>query len=938
MLLEREHELTAVGDLIDAAREGRGRILLIEGPAGIGKTELLRAAVRGARDKGVDALHARAGELERDVPLGVVRQLFERRLLELPGADREAALRGPAAPAASALGLPWPDRHAPDAHAVRHGLFWLAAHLCDGGALVIAVDDLHWSDVASLRWVLYLAARIDNLPMALVVTVRTPEATPHDLVPALGLEPAAIGVHLAPLTLDATAALIEQTYGTPVDAAFGRACHAATGGNPFLVRELLRALRDEGVMPSADQAAAVGAHAPASVTRSILVRLARLPAQARALARVVAVLGESPVARAAAMAGLSSVQVGRAADALVAAGIFRTGRPLAFAHPLLRAALNSTLSAAERSEAHARAARLLERDGAGAELVATHLLGVDAAEDDWAVRTLMAAGQAALERGAPEAAAAFQRRALEEAPTSARRGAVLLALGITEELEGEPAALDHLREAWQLAATADDRVAAARCLGRALMHRGDFEAAVEILRTTRAGMTTSERELRLALESELVEASRYVRSAVGPARRRKLESTVRGDSPGERVLLAALAFDAFGEARPAAETTRLAEGALHDSLLDESLITLYAALVPLVGLDRFDVAEHWLRRALEHAEHRSSALGRALATAWLAKVHVARGKLAVADATAGDALYRCDEYAVPIPLPIALAVRAEVRIAQGAADAAVQEIAARQLPEAVERLPHVVELEIQRARAHLAGGDPSRALAAARLCGERMEAFRSVTPATVPWRSTAALALLALGEREEARRLADAELALARRVGTPRVLARSLLASARVEGDTGEPLLRKAVAAVKGSGSQLMFAQASTELGAALRRRGRRTEARRHLRDGLDVAVRLGAHGVAEQARAELAVAGGRPRRERISGPEALTPSERRVALLAAEGKSNRQIAQALVVTVKAVEFHLGNVYRKLDVRSRHALPAALEPASDPPPMSGVDP
>ena len=108
------------------------------------------------------------------MPLGVVRQLFERRLHELPGADREAALRGPAAPAASALGLPWPDRHAPDAHAVRHGLFWLAAHLCERGALLIAVDDLQWGDVASLRWVLYVAARIDSLPMALVVTGARP--------------------------------------------------------------------------------------------------------------------------------------------------------------------------------------------------------------------------------------------------------------------------------------------------------------------------------------------------------------------------------------------------------------------------------------------------------------------------------------------------------------------------------------------------------------------------------------------------------------------------------------------------------------------------------------------------------------------------------------------------------------------------------------------
>ena len=459
---------------------------------------------------------------------------------------------------------------------------------------------------------------------------------------------------------------------------------------------------------------------------------------------------------------------------------------MAFAHPLLRAALDSTLSAAERSEAHARAARLLERDGAGAELVATHLLAVDAAEDDGAARTLMAAGQAALERGAPEAAAAFQRRALEEATTPARRGAVLLALGITEELEGEPAAVDHLREAWQLAAAGDDRVAVARPLGRALMNRGDFEAAVEILRTTRAEMGPSKRELRLALESELVEAARYVPSAVGPTRRRKLESTVRGDSPGERVLLAALAFDSFGEARPAAKTTRLAEGALHDTLLDESLIILYAALIPLVALDRFDVAEHWLRRSLEHAERRSAALDKALATAWLAKVEVGRGNLAAADATAGEALDHCEN------TPCRSQCRSRSR--------SVRRCISQRVPptQPCARSPRVrcrrpssgfrtSSNRTSRALARTARGDPDAALAAARLCGKRMQAFRSITPATVPWRSTAALALLARGEQGEARVLVDAELALARRVGAPRALARSLLASARIEGDASEP-------------------------------------------------------------------------------------------------------------------------------------------------------
>jgi DNA-binding CsgD family transcriptional regulator len=189
-----------------------------------------------------------------------------------------------------------------------------------------------------------------------------------------------------------------------------------------------------------------------------------------------------------------------------------------------------------------------------------------------------------------------------------------------------------------------------------------------------------------------------------------------------------------------------------------------------------------------------------------------------------------------------------------------------------------------------------------------------------------ALALLSAGEPEDAQKLAQEELELARAFGAPRTLGMALRAAGIVTGGQGgRDLLDEAVSVLEYSPAALEHARALADFGAALRRANRRSEAREPLRRALDLATRCGADLLAARAWEELAATGARPRKAHLTGVEALTASERRIADMAAKGMSNPEIAQALFLTRRTVETHLTHVYQKLEIASRDQLPAALE-------------
>ena len=210
-------------------------------------------------------------------------------------------------------------------------------------------------------------------------------------------------------------------------------------------------------------------------------------------------------------------------------------------------------------------------------------------------------------------------------------------------------------------------------------------------------------------------------------------------------------------------------------------------------------------------------------------------------------------------------------------------------------------------------------------CGGRLQGMSILSPGTVAWRPSAALANLALGNRSAAVELAEEEVELARRLCGSRIVGAALrvLGLSR-QGDSGIEALREAVSVLEGANARLEYARALIDLGAATRRRGHRVQAREYLGRGLEIATLAAAHALASNARDELLATGARPRRTHIHGAEALTASERRVARKAASGMSNPEIAQALFVTRKTVEKQLAAAYRKLGIRSRSELTAEL--------------
>ena len=224
-LLERDGELAAVDDLIGATGEG-GRLAVIEGPPGIGKTSLIVETKARALRAGMQVLTGRGSDLERAFSYGVVRQLFEPFLAQLPEDERAELLAG-----AAALAMPIFDpahlagEPPTDASFARlHGLFWLTANVAARRPLLLAVDDLHWCDTPSLRWIGYLLPRIEGLPVLLVVGLRPSEPGEDALIGRVVSDPVAVALRPAPLGRDATAELVRATLSADADDVFCSAC------------------------------------------------------------------------------------------------------------------------------------------------------------------------------------------------------------------------------------------------------------------------------------------------------------------------------------------------------------------------------------------------------------------------------------------------------------------------------------------------------------------------------------------------------------------------------------------------------------------------------------------------------------------------------------------------------------------------------------------
>ncbi|MBD0282215.1 MAG: AAA family ATPase [Thermoleophilaceae bacterium] len=922
-LLERERELSAFERLVGARERDGSGVVVVQGPPGIGKSRLLAALRDRAASSGPRTLAASGSDLEREFPFGVVRQLFDPALAS-PG-EREALLSDAAAPARTVFAATADSAHGDDdpSFSALHGLYWLVVNLSAESSLLLVVDDLHWCDRASLRFLAYLARRLEGVPVLIMVALRDADPVADPLLVAEVTEaPGAVRLTPKPLTETAVAELVGRALGGGPDAEFTRACAQATAGNPLLLRELLLSLADRGTAPHAANAGVVREIGPRAVSRTVLLRLRRLGEAAVAVARAVAVLGDqAALASVAALAELPEETAADATAALAGAEILRPGARLGFVHALVRDAVYHDLPLAERELQHDRAARLLLARGAPAEEVATHLLMAARRGEPWVVDTLREAAASARRRAAAESAVAYLRRALEEPPPADRRPALLRELGVAETLTFAPTAAEHLRQACDALSDPRERAQIAATLARVLVFTATAEEAVAVARRALAETPTELADERAALRAlELVGAF----FGVGPqeALTRLAEIWIEGDGPGARMLAATAAFGRALTGAPAGPCVELARQALAGGTLaraDPAIFPILAIWV-LVMADRNEALDALeVLRALAH--RRGSLLALQAVDLWSGAALMWRGDLREAEAPLAAAHEHLAAWGIPRSSesygPLA-AITGVVRLQRG-------DIAgARELLEPKGSQPVPTDsyrtLLTGWAQVLLAESRHDEALT---VTDDLAARFGPITnPAWAPWRSLKARALAGLGRTEEAKVLAREELQLAQAFGSPSLVGRSLRLLGALERDTDR--LRDAVAILERSTAKLELAHALLEVGAALRRERRPTDAREPLRRALDVADRCGADELARQARTELYAAGGRPRRAALTGAESLTASERRIAKLAASGRSNKQIAQELYVTLKTVEVHLSNSYRKLGIRSRHELARAL--------------
>lgn len=893
---------------------------MVEAAAGMGKSTLVRAAAERARRDGLRVLGASGSEFERDFAFGAVRRLFEPLLTRAEPAERARLLAGAAGPAEWVIDPGASEApHAEAELAVLHAGYWLTSNVASTAPLLLVVDDLHWVDESSLRFLGYLARRLEDLPVALLVALRPAEpGAPAELLDAVCGVPEAVTLALRPLSRPGVAELTRAEL-PDATAELYEAVHAATAGNPLYVRELLRTVAAEGV-PAADGATIAEASVP-SLGERVMRRIDRVAPEAPALAAAMAVLGDgSRLDLAASLAGLEPAVAAGVAQRLVAIEILASADPFAFVHPLVRRSVYDGLTVVERDEAHLSAATLVEQAGAGAEAVAAHVASLRPAGSARVAAALRAGARDAIARAAPGAATRWLRRAIDEGASLPERAELLHELGEVEVANRDPAAIGHLREVLAAADQPNRRARAALVLAEVLVAAGMWDDGMEVIAEARAGLGSAEPEA--ALDLELFAAAigafdpRHVAAFDDDLPR--LRMLARGESWGARALSALLGAVGASRGAGADEVRELIDYALRDGrLLAERGGGGWAGAQVLSGLVLIEHDERALEviADMEAEAQRSGALiGMLTASGYRGWIHARRGDLVMAEATLRTPLE------VALGADMALMVSTGMQILEDAMleRPSLDDVAA--IMEGFDLDPAYLataggcQLLLSRAKQRRRRGELDDAVADLRACGATADALR-YGPTHIPWRSELALALAGTAP-DEARQLAADELAMARASGLRRPEGIAL----RVSGVVAEhgrqiDLLRDSVGVLRGSPARLELARSLVDLGSALRRRGSRVEARKPLLEGAALAQACGADRLLARAQEELRAAGAKPRRVAQSGAASLTASEQRVARLVAEGRSSPEVAQALFVSLKTVETHLSHVYAKLEIQ-----------------------
>jgi DNA-binding CsgD family transcriptional regulator/tetratricopeptide (TPR) repeat protein len=920
-LVERCDEVAAIEEALSGAAAGAGSTLVVAGQAGVGKSALVLHAEELARDGGFTVLRSCPTPVSQILAHGVVRDWTGP--LARRNAPGSKPFDGPAEGLADALTEPRPESHAWTLDMIDHALGWVVENLCDRGPLLLVVDDVQWADTGSLQVLDLLSTRLPRSSAVLLLGRRTGEPTLRpDILERISGRARVLTPQ--PLTVIGVDQMRQQQPDSGHGPLSAQEVHRVTGGLPFLVRELLHAAGGTG-------------QPPRTVVEAVRERLARLGTPALELARTVALLGDdASFDSLGELCGMTVAELADPLEVLTDADITTLGLWRAWpSHPLVREAILATMSPSERSALHRRTADHLSRLDRPLQVVASHLVHTLPEEDPALVALLREAAQESLESGAPQVAAAQLLRAVGET-TPDNTDPELLRL----------AAAAHMRagladQAFELWGRALDRLAPAEARARCLVDIGDahtqlgardagrsaYRRAVDVLRA--AGHDSTSPTLRLVLARLAMARAGHddAGSTVEQATREVLSQPQDADDHADRLLLGLASNRMAMEGRDARRARELALRATAGGrLLEEETCEgtgFYMAVAACFWTDSFEEGLAELDQAVTRSRASGSLLGFATASYCRGFLHYRRGNLrrAVADLEAALEMRErgWQEYAGP-----ALAVLAMARVALGQPDQAqALERELRALAVDNDLVTGFVHLALGLLRA--SRGDDNGALTEY----ESVSAIagpRAGNPAFLEWRELAACSLLRLGRRTEARRLAQQAVDQARVWGSPRAVGSALTVLGHVtQAPESVRAWREAISLLEGCGAVDQLARARIALGSQLMRTSStRREGAELLGEALDYARGSDVPGLVRRATRVLAQHGMEATGRFGTPLHLLTPGERRVVELAAQGHTNRTIAQRLFVTVKAVEWHLSNAYRKLEISSRGQLAAAL--------------
>ncbi|MET8761505.1 AAA family ATPase [Lentzea sp. NPDC004782] len=895
ILLERAGALRRLTRALHRARDGHGDRIVITGPLGCGKSALLGALHE--RATGMRVLTATCSPLEQDFAFGVARQLLDPALARA-GQSAQRWLTGTAGLARPVFSDDLPPETAADTvfavqEAAVTGLTALTRAMGADRPTLLLVDDLQWADDPSSRWLTALAKTLPEHPILLVAATRDGER--EDFRSA--------EIRLEPLSRQAVAELVEHRTGRHPDDEFVTACHAVTGGNPLFLNAVLHHV----TTPTADQVPHVLELRPARLKERLVRGLATQPKDVRDLAKALAVLGEDDDL-AGQLAGLTEQQARAAHRTLTLAGFV-------IRRPAVRDAVEESMPVREREDWQARAVRLLHDNGRPAEQVAARLLAITATQGRWAVETLREAAATALRRGAPEVAARYLRRALRDVPDdSEHRARLLVDLATAERFFDPAASVRHISYAVPLFRDVEDRAAALVRIAPTALGQAPRPVRDLIDQVTAELGDHQELAYRLEARQRYVWHSDPALLADSVQRLKQID----GGTPARRELQIVLLDAAMLTARlPAHEVADLATAVLkQEPPHPRHVHTAIPLLIKvLAAADAAHEAVPWLDRAF----------GQATTTVEQALIRAQQSYVLMHLGRPGEA-HRAAEQAVDLAV---LDWRGDTTAAIGLTAAAMElrdpDLIARILASRPDR-EETPGVDAAYRMLHAAGeglaGRHAQALERLLDCGRVLDSVGWRNPVLLPWCVTAAGLHARLGDLSAARDTAARAWDRAVEWGAPVGIGRALSVLGRyTPGRQGLAMLHEAAQILHANPFER--AKALLHLGARERADGD-PQAQRHLDEAHRLALASGAERLAGRIARELD--GNSP-----GIAVALTRTEFKVAGLVVRGLTNAEIAEELAVTSRAVEKHLTNSFRKLGIRRRTELAAALARAFPPP-------